>query len=77
MLGVTGGAAFDPSESLSSESHSNWNLGQQLVKTCMDTYTQSKTGLGAEIVFYYPTLEQKHTAKDVTERAWYIDKRKP
>lgn len=40
-------------------------------KGCVETYTESRTGLGAEIVVYYESPE------DAVERDWFIDKRIP
>jgi mannosyl-oligosaccharide alpha-1,2-mannosidase len=77
LLGSTEGSPFTKDIELAPEAQDNWILGEQLTKTCVDTYTQSKTGLGAEIVFYYKHPQEKVYHKDTSERAWYIDKRKP
>lgn len=41
-----------------------------LLDTCVDTYTRTKTGLGAEIVFFHKPEEVP-----IDDRDWYIDKR--
>ena len=77
MLGETIGAPHTIISKLAPDAQGNWALGERLTKTCMDTYTQSRTGLGAEIVFYYVNADQKQKAGDNTDRAWYVNKRKP
>ncbi|KAK0553412.1 mannosyl-oligosaccharide alpha-1,2-mannosidase [Tilletia horrida] len=46
----------------------DWVVGQELIKTCMDTYTKTSTGLGAEIVMFnvegYPSENENAD--------WYI-----
>ncbi|KOS15639.1 alpha-mannosidase [Malassezia pachydermatis] len=32
----------------------DWQVGHELIRSCVDTYTASATGLGAEIVFFNP-----------------------
>ena len=50
----------------------DWRTGVGLLDTCVDTYASSKTGLGAEIVFF-PIPGQKPE----DHRDWRIDKRTP
>ena len=93
MLGVTGGAPFTPAlaaqwreasndrsidkNSAAFDDKNNWLLGEELTKTCMRTYTQSATGLGAEIVYFHESAEGAFRRKDESGRSWYIDKREP
>lgn len=37
----------------------DWRVGHELVRSCVNTYTESATGLGAEIVFFQPPTETK------------------
>ena len=37
----------------------DWRVGHELVRSCVNTYTESATGLGAEIVFFQPPNEMK------------------
>lgn len=60
MHGASGPAARD------------WQTGVALLDTCIDTYASSKTGLGAEIVFF-PIPGQA----PIDHRDWRIDKRTP
>ena len=93
MLGVTGGAPFTPalaaqwrqaSKDGSSgpddplmDDKNSWLLGEELTKTCMRTYIQSATGLGAEIVYFHESADGALRRKDESGRGWYIDKRRP
>lgn len=42
----------------------------ELLNTCVKTYEQTETGLGAEIVFFRTPGSTKGDSRD-----WYIDKR--
>lgn len=37
----------------------DWRVGHELVRSCVHTYTESATGLGAEIVFFQPPTDMK------------------
>jgi mannosyl-oligosaccharide alpha-1,2-mannosidase len=76
MLGATMGKSYDPAAMANDIDRRDWSLGQELTKTCMRTYAKTATGLGAEIVHFYPHLEAVRKAGDDTGRAWYIDKRR-
>lgn len=44
----------------------DWRVGHELIRTCVDTYANSATGLGAEIVFF-------RSMKNATDnRAWVV-----
>lgn len=45
----------------------DWRVGHELIRSCMDTYTNSKTGLGAEIVFF---MREKRSPTDT--RTWTV-----
>jgi endoplasmic reticulum Man9GlcNAc2 1,2-alpha-mannosidase len=48
----------------------DWNVGHELIKTCVDTYTGTETGLSAEItMFRMPNDTYKGKEED-----WYIKK---
>ncbi|EPQ26953.1 uncharacterized protein PFL1_05588 [Pseudozyma flocculosa PF-1] len=49
----------------------DWRLGHELVRTCVDTYQKTKTGLAPEIVFFRTPAEIEH-GED-----WYIKKPPP
>ncbi|KAN0065086.1 mannosyl-oligosaccharide alpha-1,2-mannosidase [Thecaphora frezii] len=49
----------------------DWQLGHELIRTCVDMYQKTKTGLGAEIVFFRTPQEIEH------EEDWYIKKPPP
>lgn len=44
----------------------DWRVGHELIRTCVDTYTNSATGLGAEIVFF------RSTENATDRRAWVV-----
>lgn len=88
MLGVTNGEPYEsyiesqqpyltPEEE--EVNRQNWLFGEQLIQSCMNTYLQSKTGLGPEIVNFYMESEEMHIPKsgDTSGRAWYIAQRRP
>ncbi|WFD32406.1 mannosyl-oligosaccharide 1,2-alpha-mannosidase [Malassezia sp. CBS 17886] len=50
----------------------DWRVGHELIRTCVDTYTASKTGLGAEIVFFRPPHD---TGADARE--WTVKRNSP
>lgn len=79
MMGATNGVRMTDEiykEYLSEEDKRNWAFGEELTKTCVKTYTQSRTGLGAEIVFYFRDKAMKAQGGDKSDRAWYVDKRR-
>lgn len=45
----------------------DWRIGTGLIDTCVDTYTQTKTGLGPEIVFFFGREDPRAETED-----WYI-----
>ncbi|GAA5855970.1 hypothetical protein JCM8547_000435 [Rhodosporidiobolus lusitaniae] len=73
LLGVTEGAGpLPPDESTFTDSQiDDWYAGKALIKTCVDTYTSSKTGLAPEIVNYYLDPSLAHSAG----RDWFINSR--
>lgn len=78
MLGTTNGrpAAVVREDEITMEQKIYWTAGQALTKTCMDTYTQSNTGLGAEIVHYFNEHITPKRIGDRTGRAWFIKRAK-
>lgn len=48
----------------------NVSPAAELLNTCVKTYEQTETGLGAEIVFFRTPGSNKRDSRD-----WYIDKR--
>lgn len=76
MLGATMGKAYDPASMQNRLDLRDWDMGQELTRTCMTTYTQTATGLAPEIVYFYPHLDAIRQSGDETGRAWYIDKRR-
>ena len=48
------GTLYPPKESYSptEAAYEDWRVGHELIRSCMNTYTESATGLGAEIVFF-------------------------
>ncbi|GAC94466.1 glycoside hydrolase [Pseudozyma hubeiensis SY62] len=61
----------------------DWRLGHELVRTCMDTYTKTKTGLSPEIAFFKTPQDANMTEAQMraSNRApippnvdWYIKK---
>ncbi|CDU25947.1 related to alpha-mannosidase [Sporisorium scitamineum] len=64
----------------------DWRLGHELVRTCMDTYTKTKTGLSPEIAFFKTPSDANLTDAQMiaSNRAplppnvdWYIKKPPP
>ncbi|CBQ72789.1 related to alpha-mannosidase [Sporisorium reilianum SRZ2] len=64
----------------------DWRLGHELVRTCMDTYTKTKTGLSPEIAFFKIPADANLTDAQMiaSNRAplppnvdWYIKKPPP
>ncbi|KAI3479386.1 hypothetical protein L1887_58591 [Cichorium endivia] len=64
----------------------DWRLGHEFVRTCMDTYTNTKTGLSPEIAFFKTPQDAKMSDAQMIEanRAplpknvdWYIKKPPP
>ncbi|GAA6028046.1 hypothetical protein JCM8097_001846 [Rhodosporidiobolus ruineniae] len=74
LLGVTEAAVPLPvDESAFSESQfDDWYAGKAIIKTCVDTYASSKTGLAPEIVNFYRDPSQARRAG----RDWFINSRK-
>ncbi len=74
LMGVTEGTGPVPpvQSSFSPTQADDFYAGQQLIRSFVATYTDSKTGLGAEIVNYFRTAEEaiKH------KREWFINSRK-
>lgn len=48
MLGATDGKLVDAASSLGEHEHEDFLAGQQLTKTCVDTYAKAATGLAPE-----------------------------
>ncbi|GAA5950758.1 hypothetical protein JCM8115_004964 [Rhodotorula mucilaginosa] len=76
LLGVTDGNTLPvpPDESQFDEHETDdWYLGKQLIRTCVDTYVETKTGLAPEIVYFHthPNDAKKYG------REWFINSRKP
>ncbi|GAA6000206.1 hypothetical protein JCM10207_007905 [Rhodosporidiobolus poonsookiae] len=73
LLGVTEAAGpLPPDESTFTDAQTDdWFAGKALIKTCMDTYLSSKTGLAPEIVNYYRSASDARTAG----RDWFINSR--
>ncbi|GAA5891356.1 hypothetical protein JCM6882_004669 [Rhodosporidiobolus microsporus] len=73
LLGVTEAAGpFPPDESTFSDAQTDdWYAGKALIKTCVDTYTSSKTGLAPEIVNFW----RDATAAKKEGRDWFINSR--
>ncbi|BGP14426.1 hypothetical protein JCM10213_004549 [Rhodosporidiobolus nylandii] len=73
LLGATEATApLPPDESLfTDEQTDDWFTGKALIKTCVDTYTSSKTGLAPEIVnFFSDPAAAKKAGRD-----WFINSR--
>ena len=73
-MGVTEGADPVPPDAsaFSVTQTDDFYAGQQLIRSFVATYEQSKTGLGAEIVNYFRTAEQAIEAR----REWFINSRR-
>ncbi|KAK0530204.1 mannosyl-oligosaccharide alpha-1,2-mannosidase [Tilletia horrida] len=75
MLGATHGAPLPIVDIADVQSQyywalEDWVVGHELIRTCVDTYKQTSTGLGAEIVmFNVPGYVQEPFDRD-----WYIKK---
>ncbi|CAD6892129.1 unnamed protein product [Tilletia controversa] len=57
MLGASNGESLPVTDLLDVKNQyywalEDWIVGQELIRTCMDTYTKTSTGLGAEIVMF-------------------------
>jgi hypothetical protein len=50
----------------------DWTVGHELIRTCVDTYQGTKTGLSAEISMFRP---EGDTHPDKEKEDWYIKKR--
>ncbi|GAA5998370.1 glycoside hydrolase family 47 protein [Rhodotorula paludigena] len=62
-----------PDESLFTDAQlDDWYAGKALIKTCVDTYTSSKTGLAPEIVNFYTSPAEARR----NHREWFINSRK-
>jgi hypothetical protein len=66
--------AYPPSsvEEFSPLAQEDWAVGHELIKTCVDTYQGTSTGLSAEITMFR-TKDDKYTGE---EEDWYIKKQK-
>ncbi|KAI5481705.1 mannosyl-oligosaccharide alpha-1,2-mannosidase, glycoside hydrolase family 47 protein [Pseudohyphozyma bogoriensis] len=73
LLGVTEGYGPLPPDraSFSEDESDDFIAGVGLIKGCMDTYQQTKTGLAPEIVNFYRTVEEARKAG----REWFINSR--
>ncbi|BGP38422.1 mannosyl-oligosaccharide alpha-1,2-mannosidase [Rhodotorula kratochvilovae] len=74
LLGATDGnrLAVPPDEASFSDAQlDDWYAGKALIRTCVDTYTKSKTGLAPEIVNFYTHAPDAHKAG----REWFINSR--
>ncbi|KNZ56385.1 hypothetical protein VP01_2416g6 [Puccinia sorghi] len=72
LLGVTEGERTLKDSDLTSFPDSiqeDWLLGKELIKSCVDTYKQSSTGLGPEIVRFTDGPEDYHKPN---QREWHI-----
>ncbi|GAA5913944.1 glycoside hydrolase family 47 protein [Sporobolomyces salmoneus] len=69
--------ALPPLEDEFSDSNQDdWYLGKELLRTCVDTYFSSKTGLAPEIVnFYTPRGSPSVSASEPSNREWFINSR--
>ncbi|GAA5826010.1 hypothetical protein JCM5353_008995 [Sporobolomyces roseus] len=66
-----------PDQDLTERELDDWVLGKELLKTCVDTYFQSRTGLAPEIVnFYTPYSPAASIDKTHLSRQWFINSRK-
>lgn len=55
-------------DELSAASQEDWSVGHELIRTCVDTYTGTSTGLGPEIaIFRLPNDSYPGHEED-----WYI-----
>ncbi|CAH7669632.1 glycoside hydrolase [Phakopsora pachyrhizi] len=74
LLGVTEGRKMTEEEvsKLEKEAQYDWYIGKELIKTCVNTYNKSATGLGAEIVNFIEKPNQSYY--ESTGRDWYINR---
>ncbi|GAA6025092.1 hypothetical protein JCM11491_004778 [Sporobolomyces phaffii] len=66
-------------EEFSEQAHDDWYLGKELLRTCVDTYFSSKTGLAPEIVNFYTSASDRSRLVSPSEpknREWYINSRR-
>lgn len=74
LLGVTDGNSLPvpPDESTFTDAQRDeWFLGQELTRTCVDTYFSTKTGLAPEIVNFFTHRNDANRYK----REWFINSR--
>lgn len=74
MLGVTegrGALTEDEVEEMPDQAQEDWSFGKELIRTCVDTYQKSATGLGPEIVSFKKVPEQSERHY---QREWSIPK---
>lgn len=77
MLGSASERLYDKTSSREEdETMYTFNIGQAITKSCVETYTQSKTGLGAEIVHYFDERLIPAMVNDISGRAWFINRAK-
>ncbi|GAA5824425.1 hypothetical protein JCM10212_000785 [Sporobolomyces blumeae] len=63
--------------SLSERQTDDWYVGKELLRTCVDTYVKSKTGLAPEIVnFVTPYSSSPEPSSAAASREWFINSRK-
>ncbi|KAH9823343.1 family 47 glycoside hydrolase [Melampsora americana] len=67
MLGVTEGQSIEKRKEMNEDQTEDWEIGKELIKTCVDTYEKTKTGLAPEIVEF----SQKSKVNE-HEREWII-----
>ncbi|GAA5961860.1 hypothetical protein JCM3765_004098 [Sporobolomyces pararoseus] len=56
----------------------DWYLGKELLRTCVDTYFSSKTGLAPEIVNFYTARSDRSrpvSPSEPSNREWFINSR--
>ena len=77
MLGSASERLYDKVSSREEDEMTyTFNIGQAITKSCVETYTQSKTGLGAEIVHYFDERLMPAMVNDTSGRAWFINRAK-
>ncbi|CAH7687590.1 family 47 glycoside hydrolase, partial [Phakopsora pachyrhizi] len=78
LLGVTEGHRMTDEDVTTLKSDAlqeDWMIGKELIRTCVDTYVKSATGLGAEIVHF---LERPNQAYFKSKgRDWFISHYNP
>lgn len=66
LLGVTEGQnSIKTQDQMSEEEREDWQIGKELIKTCVETYFKTVTGLAPEIVEFSEDLVRG-------ERDWVI-----